>query len=263
MDIQNSNLNSCALEKDNQNIYFWIKQMKEHSGFIKTRLHHKNIDLRETAEEFSRKFDNLFHLPVNNQILILVIREFIFFQKEILTDIIEFHSNVDISPSFLDSLIQEAKYFLSILRTDSKREYKISIILKNSEFWFHMIKNHINFLNTIIDQSQNLIIYQLRHFNDILNALCETASSFNMLDEYNPMSFNGVFRLIADSKIILLDISKFLNTLSHDAQNGCILTNSSDGVDIIQHFEDETNNAIEYFGKMSRCNPICRRTIKS
>lgn len=181
---------------------FWSRIMKEHALFIKLGLPAGQPELRQEAQMFIDRFQELQNrLEEVSRLegrlleqLIEAVRAIIAFKARLLRLLIQCKTEPGSNyPLLIDHIRREAMHFLELLRTPVPED-PLFALLEEEVFWIRQMKEHIEFIIHLLDPSERELIEQAEEFRKTFSRLLETARDLESMAETRPKNFNTVVR---------------------------------------------------------------------
>ena len=184
-------------------IRFWVRIMKEHSLFIQMGLPCNRPDLIAEAGRFYDLFQGLqdqveCRPAIEPALLAEIIRavEALIAFKHALTRLLvqcELPGS-PLYPLLLAHVTREAVHFLDFLRCVAGASDALVAILMEQSFWLRQMKEHIEFVISLLDPSERELLAQARASREEFSALLETARDLESMAMAHPEKFNTVVR---------------------------------------------------------------------
>jgi len=184
-------------------VRFWVRILKEHALFIQIGLPCDRPDLKAEAGRFYELFQGLQNAVESRHSLdptliaeirtaVIALIEF----KHLLTRLsvqCELPGS-QLYPLLLAHITREAVHFLAFLDYCAGGQTGLLAILAEQSFWLRQMKEHIEFVISLLDPSERELLVEAQAQRVIFSNLLETARDLESMAEAKPETFGTVVR---------------------------------------------------------------------
>ncbi|MGE5580151.1 MAG: DUF2935 domain-containing protein [Bacillota bacterium] len=184
-------------------VRFWVRILKEHSLFIQIGLPADRPDLKAEAGRFYELFQGLQNAVESklclDPTLIAEIRRAVIALIEFKHLLTRLAVQCDLPgsqlyPLLLAHITREAVHFLAFLDYCAGGQTGLQAILAEQSFWLRQMKEHIEFVISLLDPSERELLAEAQSQRVIFSALLETARDLESMAEAEPETFGTVVR---------------------------------------------------------------------
>lgn len=241
-------------------VRFWVRILKEHSLFIQVGLPCARTDLITEAQRFHDLFQRLQEQVESRAScepgLLFEIRQaveaLIAFKHALIRLSVQCQlSGSQLYPLLLAHITREAVHFLRALQGYASTQSTLSAILADQSFWLRQMKEHIEFVISLLDPSERELLSQAQASRVVFSSLLETARDLESMAEARPETFNRVIQFTENVISRVTELRDF-KAAAHELAVVCRLLSVVPTPLLLDHIRREADKFLDELRDMRR-----------
>ncbi len=232
-------------------VRFWVRILKEHSLFISLSLPCSRQDLIAEAQRFYELFQGLQNRVESkaglDQRLVDEIRHaveaLIAFKHKLMRMLVTCELRGPLYPLLLDHITREAIHFLDFLNCRPCSDTLVAI-LKEQSFFLRIMKEHIEFIISLLDPSERELLAQAQASKEVFSDLLETARDVKSMARSRPEHFNRVIQFTETVTQRVTELRNFKAT-AHELAVLCRLLSAIPDPLLLDHVRREADKFLQ------------------
>jgi hypothetical protein len=232
-------------------VRFWVRILKEHSLFISLSLPCSRQDLIAEAQRFYELFQGLQNRVESrttlDQNLIAELRHaveaLIAFKHKLMRMLVTCELRGPLYPLLLDHITREAIHFLDFLNCRPCSDTLVAI-LKEQSFFLRIMKEHIEFIISLLDPSERELLAQAQASKEVFSDLLETARDLKSMARSRTEHFNRVIQFTETVTQRVTELRNFKAT-AHELAVLCRLLSAIPDPLLLDHVRREADKFLQ------------------
>lgn len=252
-------------------VRFWVRILKEHSLFIQLGLPADRPDLRAEAGKFYDLFQGLQNTVESrltlDPTLIAEIRRAVIALIEFKHMLTRLSVQCELPgsqlyPLLLAHITREAVHFLAFLDYCAGGQTGLLAILAEQSFWLRQMKEHIEFVISLLDASERELLAEAQSQRAIFSALLETARDLESMAEAKPETFGTVVQF-TDTLVTRVTALRDFKAAAYELAVLCRVLSVVPTPLLLDHIRREADKFLDELRDMKamlrKWDPACKR----